>query len=481
MRGYRPGATAWKEGLWANHIKCAETYPSLGRKSHNIGQIAGCNAEGWSDRVQIERNSGNSCGRRLIANHAACPFAQHAKVPRSTPVRRQSKAQQAPTSHEFLRNEVWTMLAAGGLLILAAMGYAFGGMITDGTAPSDGLPDDAQTEQDDVAAIAKGALPPSLADLFRIGNAPVTAFGGDGDDSLTGGMGDDTLSGGPGDDTLDGYAGDDLLDGGTGDDVLRGREGMDSLLGGGGDDAITGGPGADLIEGGEDDDALFGNEGNDTILGQGGADEIYGDEGDDSLDGGDGTDFIVGGDGNDTLSGGAGGDLLFGSDGDDHLSGGDGDDFLQGGFGADTLLGGAGNDRLDGTFAAGDSIFGPYDEDRGDLLDGGDGDDVIIIGAQDIATGGAGQDRFVTGSFIEMAALAGHVTDFDPTQDVIEVMFDPDATPDPVITVTNFADGSGANILFNGEVILTVAGAQGLDPAAIIRRPVDLDTTAETA
>ena len=80
-----------------------------------------------------------------------------------------------------------------------------------------------------------------------------------------------------------------------------------------------------------------------------------------------------------------------------------------------------------------------------------------------------------------MAAVAGHVTDFDPTQDVIEVMLDPDATPDPVMTVADFADGDGADILFNGEVILTVAGAQGLYPAAIILRAIDLDTAAETA
>jgi hypothetical protein len=35
------------------------------------------------------------------------------------------------------------MLAAGGLLILMAMGYALGGMIMDGTDPTDTPPDDA--------------------------------------------------------------------------------------------------------------------------------------------------------------------------------------------------------------------------------------------------------------------------------------------------------------------------------------------------
>jgi len=321
--------------------------------------------------------------------------------------------------------------------------------------------------------------------VIEAGDIEIRMIGAD-EDADTGNViegpeGDDTLTGGDGDDTLDGYGGDDLLDGGTGDDVLRGREGMDSLLGGGGNDAITGGPGDDTIEGGPVSDALFGNEGNDLMFGGAGADEIYGDEGDDTIHGGDSTDFLVGGEGDDVIFGGAQGDMLFGGDGDDLLSGDDGDDYLQGGFGADTLLGGAGNDRLDGTFAAGNSIFGPHDEDQGDVLDGGEGDDTILIGAQDVATGGPGADTFVTGSYIETAEVAGHVTDFDPAQDVIEVLYDPDLTPDPVITVEDFADGTGANILFEGQVILSVSGAQGLDPAAIELREIEMELLSQSA
>ncbi len=300
-------------------------------------------------------------------------------------------------------------------------------------------------------------------------------------DVLDGTEGDDTLTGGPGDDTLDGYSGDDLLDGGTGDDLLRGREGMDSLFGSGGNDAITGGVGDDLLDGGSENDALFGNEGNDSISGAGGADEAYGDEGNDTISGGGGTDFLAGGEGDDVISGGANGDLLFGNEGDDSLSGDGGDDYLQGGFGADTLEGGDGNDRLDGTFAAGDALFGPHDEDEGDTLDGCAGDDVIILGAGDIATGGEGSDSFITGSYIETGAEAGHVTDFDPARDVIEVMYDPAADPDPLITVEDFPDGTGAHVLFDGQIILSVTGGQGLDPTAITLREVNFDAQAETA
>jgi len=292
---------------------------------------------------------------------------------------------------------------------------------------------------------------------------------------------DDTLTGGAGDDTLDGYGGDDLLVGGTGDDVLRGREGMDSLLGGSGNDAITGGPGNDTIEGGPDNDALFGNEGDDLILGGGGADEAYGDAGNDTIVGGSGTDFLVGGAGDDVISGAAQDDMIFGGDGDDHLSGDTGDDVLQGGFGADTLEGGDGNDLLGGIFAAGDAVFGPHDEDRGDILNGGAGDDTIVIGALDIATGGEGADLFTTGSYIELAELGGSVTDFEPGRDVIEVMYDPEVTPDPVITVEDFADGTGAGILFNGQLILSVSGAQGLDPSLIDLREIALDRVADSA
>ena len=85
------------------------------------------------------------------------------------------------------------MLAAGGLLILMAMGYALGGMIMDGTDPTDTPPDDAPPAQDDVTTTQSHQQAPSLGDLLRDGDDPITTTGGAGDDSLTGGMGDDTL------------------------------------------------------------------------------------------------------------------------------------------------------------------------------------------------------------------------------------------------------------------------------------------------
>lgn len=303
----------------------------------------------------------------------------------------------------------------------------------------------------------------------------------DGDDSLTGSDGNDTLSGGDGDDTITGLDGDDLLNGGTGDDILRGRTGMDQLFGQQGADALTGGDGADLVSGGGQNDLAFGNEGDDTVLGGAGNDELYGDQGADSIAGGTGHDLLHGGEDDDSLDGGDGNDLLFGAEGDDQMQGGAGNDYLLGGFGADEMNGGDGNDTLDGTFTSGDSRFGPFDEDSADTLTGGAGDDHLFLGAGDTGAGGLGADLFESGAYIETDAEAAMVTDFDPSEDQIQISVDLQATPDPNVIVVDFADGTGANIVVDGTTVLRVTGAQGLDPESILIRDIRLDDLAESA
>lgn len=253
-----------------------------------------------------------------------------------------------------------------------------------------------------------------------------------------------------------------LTDMGGTDEMLDARTGMDDAFGTGGEDAQTGTFNDDMVTGGSGQDALFGDEGDDTLAADAGNDELHGDTGNDDLRGEAGIDFLDGGEGNDTLDGGGDRDLLFGGDGDDVLYGGGANDFLQGGAGADMLNGGSGNDVLDGVFSHGTS-----DQDDGDVLWGGDGDDTLIVGQNDVAHGGDGADTFISGSFIETAEVAGRVEDFDPGADRIEVIFDPAETPTPTLEVQDFADGSGADIILNGEVILSVAGAQGLDPNMI--------------
>lgn len=259
---------------------------------------------------------------------------------------------------------------------------------------------------------------------------------------------------------------DQVTDGMTGiggiDEMLDARSEMDDAFGTGGEDALTGTFNDDMVTGGSGQDALFGDEGNDTLQAGAGNDELHGDFGNDQLDGGTGFDFLDGGEGDDTLDGGGDRDLLFGGEGDDVLYGGAADDFLSGGMGADMLNGGSGNDVLDGTFGNDGS-----DKDDGDVLWGGTGDDTLILGQGDTAHGGAGADTFVSGSYVENAEVAGRVEDFDPGEDRIEVIFDPSENPDPMLEVQDFADGTGADIILNGEVILSVAGAQGLDPNMI--------------
>lgn len=62
------------------------------------------------------------------------------------------------------------------------------------------------------------------------------------------------------------------------------------------------------------------------------------------------------------------------------------------------------------------------------------------------------------------------VTDFDPERDAIEVLYDAAALPDPEIGVTDFDDGRGASITVNGEPVLHVVGAQGVQPSEVVLR-----------
>ena len=308
--------------------------------------------------------------------------------------------------------------------------------------------------------------------------------GGAGDDLLAGLSGDDTLEGGAGDDFLEGGSGDDTLVGGAGDDTLVGDGGVDTLIGGEGSDtfiARLGNRGADTISdfdpsqdildlqqfGGienisrlsvsEVDGGSLIEAGNGTLLvegvtpdqlgannvtvngkalnvGSGGSDlesilnqlatgnTLEGGQGNDALEAVDVT--LVGGRGSDTFDGGAGDDTLKGGKGNDRLDGGEGNDTLLGGDGSDTLEGGAGDDFLKGMHGN-DTVEGGAGDDRVfggqgvDTLYGGEGDDTLKGGAgSDTLTGGAGADTFEQ-SF--NARGSDTITDFDPSQDIINL------------------------------------------------------------
>ncbi len=108
----------------------------------------------------------------------------------------------------------------------------------------------------------------------------------------------------------------------------------------------------------------------------------------DVLVGGLGNDMLIGGADDDTLIGdiqsGAGNDVLYGGDGTDWLSGNAGNDYLDGGKGTDKLSGGDGDDYL----------YGGDDTER-DELNGGNNNDTMVMGINDIAGGGSGNDIYI--------------------------------------------------------------------------------------
>ncbi|MFO0945763.1 MAG: hypothetical protein U1D30_07450 [Planctomycetota bacterium] len=256
--------------------------------------------------------------------------------------------------------------------------------------------------------------------------APMTVYGGDGNDTIRGGFGNDQLFGEEGIDKIFGGLGDDLIDGGSGADLLYGEAdflgqgvvyGSDTIRGGDGNDTIygdvDGGEGAaDLIHGDDGDDLIYGDGdvgkktasdtshgglGNDTIYGdsdggEAASDWIYGDEGDDLIiaDGTKGSetamDTVFGGPGDDVIHGdriGDGGegaaDSLFGEAGNDILHTGKGSDFADGGEDNDLILGDDGGEGANDTLVGNDGNDMLVGGSGSDSLDGGAGEDLLIV------------------------------------------------------------------------------------------------------
>ncbi len=251
-----------------------------------------------------------------------------------------------------------------------------------------------------------------------------------GADQMTGGSGQDRLTAGAGDDDLNGRAGDDSLDGGAGQDVLHGGDGDDDLAGGDGDDSLWGDDGHDSLTGGAGNDALAGCEGDDTV--QGGA-------------------------GDDRLIGGTGQDQLAGDAGDDTLLGGEGDDLVSGGTGADEVDGGAGNDTLWGAAPG-------VNDTEVDILNGGDGDDILHLGAGDYGHGGDGADSFTLQDFGPGAPLV-QITDFNPAEDELVVLYDSTLHPDPALTLQTGPDAT--LLLLDGVPLANLTNGATVDLAAI--------------
>jgi Ca2+-binding RTX toxin-like protein len=148
------------------------------------------------------------------------------------------------------------------------------------------------------------------------------------------------------------------------------------------------------------------------------------------------------------MTGTAGADQMTGGSGQDHLTASAGDDHLDGRAGNDTLWGAA---------------PGAADTDV-DILNGGEGDDILHLGAGDYGHGGAGADSFTLQDFGPGAPLM-QITDFDPAEDDLVVIYDSALHPDPQLSLT---EGNGATLLLlDGVPLASLTAGANIDLAAI--------------
>jgi Ca2+-binding RTX toxin-like protein len=223
------------------------------------------------------------------------------------------------------------------------------------------------------------------------------------------------------------------------DDPLPGTTNNDTIDGLGGDDQIWGNLGNDEMYGGTGDDIIMPGTPNNNTTANWGYDTAYGEEGNDTLDfaktlndvelhGGPGNDYVIGGNGDDTLKGGTGSDHVYGNNGDDKIYGAldSSNTGWDQGY-TNYLFGGAGNDTVYGGTDE-DWIFGGDDNDwlygkSGDDVIFGQGDDDVIFGGggKDVLCGGDGWDSFVFGIGESDPQNPDTITDFDCTQNFIDL------------------------------------------------------------
>ena len=122
---------------------------------------------------------------------------------------------------------------------------------------------------------------------------------------------------------------------------------------------------------------------------------------------------------------------------------------VNGGNAADVITGNAGDDTISGVEAAGPQEM--------DFINGGEGNDILILGASDHATGGAGNDAFVLQEWLNEASVT-HIADYDPAADRLVIIYDQAVHPDPVLTVEPNDGGSGRSIFIDGAKIAVVNG-----------------------
>lgn len=150
-------------------------------------------------------------------------------------------------------------------------------------------------------------------------------------------------------------------------------------------------------------------------------------------------------------------DDLIGGDEDDVLSGTKGQDLMYGFAGDDVLSGGAGSDTLDG--GSGDDVIIGDDDTEADHLIAGDGHDQVRLGDGDTATGGSGDDIFR----IDAHGIA-HITDYNPDDDRVEVIYD---ARGPIPELATEQTDDGVNLLADGDLVAVFSGATVIDTSLV--------------
>ncbi|MEH2404178.1 calcium-binding protein [Nostoc sp.] len=262
-------------------------------------------------------------------------------------------------------------------------------------------------------------------------------------DNVIGTNANDIIVGDNQNNRLSGNNGNDTLDGGTGTDTLNGGGGNDTYIVDTTTDIITeaANSGTDIVRSsvtytlGANIENLRLTESSD-ISGTG-----------NSLN-----NLLFGNTSNNTLNGGGGNDTLDGNNGNDILNGGDGNDSLQGGPGNDVLNGGSGDDILIGVFPGSPLLPGLGETDQ---LTGGPGADRFILG--DAVNAFYDDNNTANPGFGDLASI----TDFDPSQDQIELNGLPEDYRLQVVGSNTriFLDKPGAE---QDEIIGIVQGVVGL-------------------
>ena len=134
-----------------------------------------------------------------------------------------------------------------------------------------------------------------------------------------------------------------------------------------------------------------------------------------------------------------------------------------GGHGSDTLDGNDGNDTLWGE--------GPTSKDdhATDFVNGGAGNDELHLSSGDYGNGGEGSDQFVLDD-IHHGDPVAQITDYNPHEDSLVVLYDAHLHPDPDVTVHTAEGSSDATVMLDGMPVATVQGGAGLNASDIMLR-----------